>query len=82
MRPAELQTRGEQMFERLLIGAAALVASTVSASAYLDPGTGSLILQMLIAGALTAAATVRMFWARIKETARRFFASKPPNDPL
>ena len=33
--------------------------------AYVDPGTGSYLLQMALAGLLGAGYTVRMFWARI-----------------
>jgi hypothetical protein len=40
------------------------------ACAYLDPGTGSYILQMIVAGLLGAAFAVKIFWMRI----RRFFA--------
>lgn len=65
------------MAERLLVAIAALVASTTWAFAYLDPGTGSLVLQMLIAGALTAAASIKIFWAQVKEFFRR--SPKPKN---
>jgi hypothetical protein len=42
------------------------------ASAYVDPGTGSLILQALI-GAITAAAVaIATFWSRIKMIIGRF----------
>ena len=34
--------------------------------AYLDPGTGSIALQLMIGGAVAALATVRAYWARIK----------------
>ena len=37
------------------------------AYAYIDPGTGSYILQILIAGALGMAYTVKIYWRRIKE---------------
>lgn len=62
---------------------AILAASTASAFAYFDPGTGSLLLQMLIAGALTAAASIKLFWYRIKEVMQRLFGmkSKPPAGP-
>jgi nitrate/nitrite transporter NarK len=40
------------------------------AHAYLDPGTGSYILQMIVAGLLGAAFAIKLFWMRIK----RFFA--------
>ena len=69
------------MIERILLSLAVLVASTTWASAYLDPGTGSLVLQMLLAGALTAAASIRIFWARIKDTARRMLGTEPKAPP-
>jgi len=36
-----------------------------SAQAYIDPGTGSYIFQLLIAGLLGAAFTAKVFWKRI-----------------
>jgi hypothetical protein len=42
-----------------------------SAHAYVDPSTGSILLQVLIAGALGAAFTVRQWWARLATAARR-----------
>jgi len=33
---------------------------------YLDPGTGSIILQVVIAGLLGAGVIVKMFWNKIK----------------
>ncbi|MFV2045053.1 MAG: hypothetical protein ACC700_17680 [Anaerolineales bacterium] len=35
-------------------------------ASYLDPGSGSYLLQLLIAGALGAAFAVRLYWKRIK----------------
>jgi hypothetical protein len=63
-----------------LLALALLGASSTAAAAYFDPGTGSLLLQLLIAGALTAAASVKFYWMRIKEFVRRVFGSKaaPP----
>lgn len=37
-----------------------------AAYAYLDPGTGSMILQALIAGLMGALVTIKIYWARIK----------------
>lgn len=34
--------------------------------AYLDPGSGSVLLQMIIAGLLGFGLAVRLFWGRIK----------------
>ena len=33
---------------------------------YLDPGSGSLILQMVLAGLLGAGVVIRVFWKKIK----------------
>lgn len=45
-----------------------VLALTVStdAQAYLDPGTGSYIFQILIAGLVGGLFAVKIFWARIK----------------
>jgi len=37
----------------------------LDAWAYLDPGTGSMILQGLLAGIAVAAATARLYWHRV-----------------
>lgn len=68
------------MAQRYLVAFAFLTASSTWAQAYLDPGTGSFVLQLIIGGAFAAAATLRFYWARTKEIARRFLGSKvePP----
>ena len=43
-----------------------IVTCPTAAFAYLDPGTGSILLQGLIAGLAAIAVTGRLFWARIK----------------
>ena len=63
----------------LAIGAAAaalLPASYGTAFAYLDPGTGSIILQSLIAGIIGSMAFARMYWTRLKEIVRRTFGDR------
>jgi hypothetical protein len=50
----------------LLVSATvATVAVSSDAYAYLDPGTGSMILQAVVAGALGSAFAIKMFWQRI-----------------
>lgn len=44
-----------------------------SAFAYLDPGTGSLILQMLIAGIVGAMFTIKLYWYQFKAFVARIF---------
>jgi hypothetical protein len=43
-----------------------LVASTQVAYAYVDPGTGSYVIQILIAAVVGAAFAVRVYWTKIK----------------
>ena len=42
------------------------------ANAYIDPGTGSLLLQGLIAGIAAGAYTLKLYWYRVKS----FFSRK------
>ena len=68
--------------------APALIATTLlgvalpgTAWAYLDAGTGSMILQVIIAGVTGALITLKIYWARIRA---RFFGEpldkKPAQD--
>jgi hypothetical protein len=41
------------------------------AHAYLDPGTGSMVIQAVVAGVVGALALGRLYWARLKGLARR-----------
>jgi hypothetical protein len=43
-----------------------LAALSSDCGGYVDPGTGSYLLQMLLAGALGAGFAVRSFWAKIR----------------
>lgn len=43
-----------------------LVMFPPSAHAYIDPGTGSYILQIVIAGLAAGAFAIKMFWRRIR----------------
>ncbi len=47
---------------------------------YLDPGSGSYLLQLLIASALGAAFAVRLYWTRIKAFFNRRFGSSQDED--
>jgi O-antigen/teichoic acid export membrane protein len=46
--------------------------STQKAQAYLDPGTGSLIIQAIFGAVLAIGYTVKIYWSKIK----KFFGSK------
>lgn len=59
-----------------MLTAADLASSLARPPAYLDPGSGSFILQLLVAGVLGAAVAIRMSWDKIK--ARISHKDKPP----
>ena len=52
------------MYRTLFI--ALLLSFSASASAYLDPGTGSMILQGLIAGIAVAGFTIKTYWYKLR----------------
>lgn len=58
---------------RRLTPAILLTAFSANADAYLDPGTGSMILQGIIAAVALAGVTLQTYWYRIQS----FFAKKP-----
>jgi hypothetical protein len=64
------------MTQFLSLGALAgalLLVSTGSAHAYLDPGTGSMLLQGLIAGIAAGSVVLGRYWYKVKG----FFSSAP-----
>lgn len=69
-----------QLFSKFIFGARLYVVVLLllffseNAHAYLDPGTGSYLLQLLIAGLLGALFVIKMFFFRIKETLKRLFS--------
>ena len=70
----------------LLLITTALIIPYRSAYAYLDPGTGSYVIQVIIAALLGALLGARIFWSKILNAVRRLLApskkdkaaSKPP----
>ena len=52
------------------------VALPASAYAYLDPGTGSFILQMLVASALGAMLYIKLAWSQTKLFFSKLFTSE------
>ena len=51
---------------RIVVAAAiGLLLLPATAHAYLDPGTGSMLLQALVGGAAGVAVLVRVFWRRL-----------------
>ena len=56
---------------RVLTSIAALFAVAGDAFAYIDPGTGSMMIQWVLGAALAAFAALNVYWHRI----RAFFSS-------
>ncbi len=54
--------------------------SPQTAHAYLDPGTGSYLFQILIAGLLGGAFALKIFWRRIWLFFSRWFSKKGDDD--
>jgi hypothetical protein len=53
--------------------AACLLAAAAPAHAYLDPTTGSILLQGLLAGLAGVVVVLRLYWARVKAFFRNLF---------
>lgn len=51
--------------------------TTTPAYAYLDPGTGSLILQALIAGIAAGLTAIKIFWTKISMTWNKILGKTP-----
>jgi hypothetical protein len=56
-----------------------LLVLAPAARAYLDPGSGSFLFQLLIGGLVAAAVTVRAYWGRIRAFLSRRGARKEPS---
>ena len=57
------------MNQRVFVLLGIILLSSVminDASAYIDPGTGSIIIQMIIGGLVGVGIAVKVFWFRIK----------------
>jgi hypothetical protein len=48
-----------------LTAPALLVLMTANAHAYLDPGTGSIVLQAIVAGVASSLFVIRMYWQKL-----------------
>jgi hypothetical protein len=69
----------------VLLAVALWFGSTENAFAYLDPGTGSILLQAIIGGAATGLFIMRGYWRKIKNLFGRRetvgeLSSKSPHD--
>jgi len=63
MRTHGKKNRGPIVFSFLLL---LLLIEPLTASAYIDPGSGGFLIQMLIASLVGASVAVRTFWGSIR----------------
>lgn len=62
------------MFRILTLTLTFCLVMTRSAHAYIDPATGAMVVQLIVAGCATAMVTVKLWWHRVK----RFFKKGNP----
>jgi len=69
-----LRIKGTEKCARTIfvIGAATLWLSS-PAHAYLNPGTGSILAQMLLSSFVGLAIVLKLYWAQIKKTFQKLF---------
>jgi len=56
------------------------LGATDNAYAYIDPGAGSMLLQMLVAGVAGALFTIRIYWQRVKAFFQVYLKKTPSKD--
>jgi hypothetical protein len=66
--------------EILTVAAIASLAGAMPAHAYIDPGTGTLIVQSLIGGAAAAMTVASVYMAKMREVFRRLTRSAAGDD--
>ena len=66
---------------KLLLIFLTLVFSS-NAFAYIDPGAGSLLIQMLVAGVMGAIFTIKMYWFRLKSYIQKLMGKDVSSDDL
>ncbi len=64
--------------QRLFLGCL-LLMSWATAYAYIDPGTGSALIQGVIAAVAAVGVTLKLYWHRIMDFVRRKKNSLPPD---
>jgi hypothetical protein len=63
-----------------IIALMCLLSWTHDAHAYFDPGTGSMVLQLLMASILGFIFTLKTYWGNFKAFVKNLFGKKSTND--
>jgi len=72
-----IRTRPRRVFAAGLVLGCVVLAQT--AFGYIDPGTGSYVLQVAIAFLVGAAFSIKIFWKKISAFLRKIFSGKKGN---
>ncbi len=70
--------RTSSIISVLMITALTLILSLDYAYAYIDPGAGSLFLQVLVGLVASGAVAVKVYWNKIKDLVIRWLPGKNP----
>ena len=54
------------MFRNFLLLVVIYFFTSINANAYIDPGTGSILLQALLGGLAAAGASIAIYWNKLK----------------
>ena len=68
--------KSNSIFAILLIFCCLLMFSANTAYAYLDPATGSMIVQAVIAAVVAISVSIGIFWSRLRSFFSRLFGRK------
>jgi membrane protein implicated in regulation of membrane protease activity len=71
-----MESKGDTTVTVMILAALFLLVPIVSAFAYIDPGTGSMIVQVVIAALVGGAAFIGAFWKKLFRRRR-----KPDDEP-
>ena len=64
---------------KLIFSAIFLLILPVDAQAYLDPGTGSIILQAILGFIAAAITSISIYWSKFKSLINKIFGKKKNN---
>jgi hypothetical protein len=63
-----------------LFAAIASAAPLTTAHAYIDPGTGGMLLQLLLGGVAGGLVILKLYWHRLRESVERILGRTPPEN--
>ena len=76
----DMQAMTRRIAEVACLGLAATLFDAGPAWAYLDPGTGSMMLQLLLGGIAGALVVGKLYWYRFRTFVASRFSGKPPGE--